>query len=136
MNTRGRPFEPGNAGKPRGARNRTTVMAERLMEDDAEAVSRRVIDEAKAGDMTAARLVLERIAPPRRARVRFDLPKVETVADLPKAITALLAAMAAGQIAPEEGSAIASSISLQCRVLETSELEARIAELERARAGQ
>ena len=54
----------------------------------------------------------------------------KAAADLPKAMSAVLAAMAAGEIAPEEGSAIASSISAQCRVLELCELEQRVAALE------
>ncbi|HLN49346.1 MAG TPA: DUF5681 domain-containing protein [Steroidobacteraceae bacterium] len=55
------------AGKPKGVRNRATLMAalmaEKLMQDDAEEVIRAVIEKAKQGDMTAARLIIERIAP-------------------------------------------------------------------------
>jgi hypothetical protein len=52
------------------------------MAGDAEAVVRAVIDVAKGGDMTAARLVLDRIAPPCRGRpVRLDLPPIVCAAD-------------------------------------------------------
>jgi hypothetical protein len=30
--TRGRPFEPGNPGRPKGARHKATLLAERLMQ--------------------------------------------------------------------------------------------------------
>ena len=64
-------------GKPPGTRHRATRMTEKLMAGDAEAVVRAVIDAAKGGDMTAARLVLDRIAPPCRGRpVRLDLPPI------------------------------------------------------------
>jgi hypothetical protein len=43
-------------GKPPGARHATTIMAEQLMEGEAEAVVRAVV-KAKRGDMRAARLV-------------------------------------------------------------------------------
>jgi len=130
VNTRGRPFEPGNSGKPPGALNRATRLAAELLDNEGEALTRKAVELALAGDIGALRLCLERIYPARRARVQIDLPKVETAADLPKAMSAVLAAMAAGEIAPEEGSAIASSISAQCRVLELCELEQRVAALE------
>jgi hypothetical protein len=60
--TRGKPFEPGNPGKPKAARHQTTIAAEKLMQGDSEAIVRAVIDAAKGGDMTAARIVLDRIA--------------------------------------------------------------------------
>jgi hypothetical protein len=56
------------AGKPPGARARATRLAEKLMAGDAEAVVNAVVTAAKGGDMTAARLVLDRIAPPCRGR--------------------------------------------------------------------
>jgi hypothetical protein len=60
---RGRPFERGvsgnPAGRPKGARNRTSLMAEALTDSDAVAITRAVAAEAKRGDMVAARLVLD-----------------------------------------------------------------------------
>jgi hypothetical protein len=66
--TRGKPFEPGNPGRPKGARHRTTIAAEKLMQGDSEAIVRAVIKAAKGGDMTAAKVVLDRIAPIRKGR--------------------------------------------------------------------
>src|SRR5215831_6568815 len=45
-NTRGRPFKPGNAGRPKGARNRATVAAEALLDGQAEALTRKAIERA------------------------------------------------------------------------------------------
>src|SRR3954467_2997309 len=46
--TRGRPFAPGQsgngAGRPRGSRNRTTLAAEQLLDGEAEALTRKVIE--------------------------------------------------------------------------------------------
>ena len=130
VNTRGRPFPKGNPGRPKGARHKSTIAIEQLLEGEADAIGRKCIEMALAGDTTALRLAMERIAPVRRARVRFTLPAIETVTDLPKAVSAMLAAIADGTLSPEEGSAIGNAISLQCRVLETCELEQRIAALE------
>ena len=99
-------------------------------------MTRRVIEAAKVGDMTAARLVLERIYPVRKGRpVHLDLPEIETVADLPVALSALLSAMGHGEITPEEAAVVANVIEAKRRTLETVELEQRIAVLEEAKAG-
>ena len=69
---RGRPFEPGQsgnpAGRPKGARNRSTVAAEALLDGEAEALTRKAIELALAGDTTALRLCMERLVPPRKDR--------------------------------------------------------------------
>ena len=104
-NQRGRSFEKGRsgnpAGKPKGARHKTTLLAEKLMQDDAGAVVKAVVGAAKGGDMTAARIVLDRIAPARRDNpVVFTLPEVTTAADAAKAMGSILAAIAAGELSP------------------------------------
>jgi hypothetical protein len=70
-------FLPGNkegaAGRPKGSRNRTTLMVERMIEDDAEELTRALIDRAKKG--FAVPLLFERLAPARRDRhVTLQLP--------------------------------------------------------------
>jgi Family of unknown function (DUF5681) len=51
------------AGRPKGARNRATLAAEALLEDNAEALARTLIDASLGGDMTTARFVLGRLYP-------------------------------------------------------------------------
>jgi Family of unknown function (DUF5681) len=134
---RGRPFEPGESGnpngRPKGARNRATVLAEAMLDGDAEAITRKLIEKATEGDTTALRLCLERLLPPKRDRpVTFDLPKIETAADAVKASSSVLAACAAGDLSPGDAAEIMKLISSHTRVLETNELEARLAALEKA----
>src|SRR3954462_15113406 len=78
----GRPgtFRPGNPGRPAGARNRATLAPLALLEGEAEALTRRCVELALAGDTTALRLCLERLLPRGRA-VRPQLP-LRTLADL------------------------------------------------------
>jgi ethanolamine utilization microcompartment shell protein EutS len=134
-NQRGRPFPKGQsgnpAGKPKGARHRLTVLAEKLMADDAEAVTRAVIAAAKSGDMQAARLILDRIAPTRKGRpVALELPSVETAADVLKALGVLVAETASGTITPEEAVMIASVFETKRKAIETVDIERRLAALE------
>ena len=60
-------FEKGQSGnpkgRPKGARNRTTLSVEALLDGDAEAITRKAIEKAKDGDMTAIRLCLDRFGP-------------------------------------------------------------------------
>jgi hypothetical protein len=75
------------------------------MEEDADAVIKTVIRKAKRADMSACRLILERISPARRGRpVRFELPKTDNASDLSAAFSALLAAVAKGDLTPDEAS--------------------------------
>jgi Family of unknown function (DUF5681) len=134
---RGRPFEPGQSGNPagmrKGTRHRITMLAEKLMADETEAVVRSVVDAAKGGDMTAARLILDRIAPPRRGSpVSFKLPTIETAADISKALSAVMASVACGELTPDEATAISGLIETRRKVIETRELETRVIALEQA----
>jgi hypothetical protein len=121
------------AGKPRGARHATTVLAERLMHDDAEEVVKAVISAAKNGDMPAARLILERIAPARKDRpINFDMPEIGAVADLPKATNAIIEAVSKGEITPSEASELGKVVDAHVKAIEVTELNERIARLEEA----
>ena len=81
------------AGRPRGARNRQTIAAEKLFADDAEVLARVAIDLAKAGDMAALRLCLDRICAPHRHRpTPFDLPQLGVAADAVGAMSMLMEA--------------------------------------------
>src|SRR5262249_55882214 len=54
--------ESGNpAGRPRGARNRTTMLLQKLLEADGEALARKAIDLAKGGDLVALRMCMDRL---------------------------------------------------------------------------
>lgn len=131
---RGRPFEPGNPGKPKGTRHRLTVLAEKLMEEDAEDVTRAVIAAAKGGDMVAARLVLDRVAPVRKGRtVELDLPKVETAADVLKALGLVVMETARGLITPDEAAVVAGLLETKRKAIETADLETRLLVLEQSR---
>lgn len=129
--TRGRPFEPGNPGRPKGARHRVTLAVEALLEGEAEALTRKAVDVALAGDVTALKLCLERIAPPRRDRaVEFAAPEIKTPADVPAALAAVFAAVAAGEVTPAEGLALAGIVEKARASLELADIDRRLAALE------
>ena len=132
---KGGPWAPGVSGNPAGmkvgTRHRATRLAEKLMAGDAEAVVNAVVTAAKGGDMTAARLVLDRIAPPCRGRpVRLDLPQIISAADLVRALAAVADAMARGVLSAEEAQAAAAVLEHHRKAVETFDLERRMAAIE------
>ena len=132
QDTRFKKGQSGNpAGKPKGTRHRTTILAERLMQAEAEGVVNVVIAAAKNGDIPAARIILERIAPPRKDNaIAFELPVLESAADATKAMAAVLSAVATGDVTPGEAGEVAKLIEAFAKTHEMYELERRIAALE------
>jgi hypothetical protein len=122
-------------GRPQGSRNRVTLACDELLEGEADAITRKAIEMAKAGDGPALRLCLERIAPPRKDRpVNFTLPKIETVADLPKASSALLDAVASGELTPGEAAELGKLLEAHVRAIEVTDLQERLRRLEELQA--
>ncbi len=131
-------FQPGNPGGPgrrEGSRNKATALLDKMAEDDANDIGRKVIDAAKAGDMRAAELVLSRIWPARKGGrpIAIELPKIQTAADVVKALGSLADAVAGGELTPDEGAAVAAIFETKRRAIETVELEGRVAALEQER---
>jgi hypothetical protein len=133
---RGRPFEPGKSGnpkgRPKGSRNQATRLAEALLDGEAETLTRKMIKKASDGDTTALRFCLERLMPGKRERsVAFDLPpQIKTAADAANASARVLNECAAGNLSPNEAAQIMGLISSHVEVLKVSDLDARVAVLE------
>jgi len=126
------PGQSGNPkGKPHGARNKATQMVMALMEDGAKEVAKAVVDAAKAGDLSEARLVLERLAPPMRERpITITLPDTQSTEGISAAQQTILEAVGAGELLPSEGVTLAGIVEARRKAMETQELEARISALE------
>jgi len=121
------------AGKLLGTRHRATLAAEALLDGEGEALTRKAIEMALEGDGVALRLCLDRLLPPRKDRpLRIDLPRLESSADISKALAVLAQAVAEGELTPREANAIGTLLEGHRRAIETTELEARIAVLEEA----
>lgn len=128
-------FAPGNPGKLKGTRHRVTMAVEKMLEGEAEELTRKAIDKAKEGDMAALRLCLERLLPARKdSPISFDLPPIETVADAKTASAAVLAAVAAGEITPSDGAAVMGLLVSHKLIVEATDFEARLAALEESNA--
>ena len=128
-------FAKGNPGKPKGTRHKATQASLALLEGEAEALTRKAVDTALAGDTTALRLCLERIAPVRKdLPVQFALPGMNSAEDAAKAAGAVLDAVSQGDLTPREGAHVMALVETYRRTLELSELEARVVTLEQGHA--
>ncbi len=125
VKARGRPFEPGQSGnpsgRPKGARNKTTIAVEALLDNEAEALTHKVIELALAGNMAAIRLCFERLLPP-----------IESAADAVAASGAVLESCAAGTLSPSEAVEVMRSIETHLRAIELRQIETGMTALERS----
>src|SRR5450631_915130 len=130
------PFKPGQSGnpsgRPKGSRNATTLALESLLDGQATALTQKAIDLALTGDMAALRLCLDRILPPRKDRpVTFTLPPINSAQDAAATVSAVLAAVAGGEITPADAGEISRLIESYVKAFETAELAERLERLER-----
>ena len=133
---RGRPFQKGQSGnpegRPKGSRNVTTLALETLLDGQAAALTQKAIDLALSGDMAALRLCLDRILPPRKDRpVTFTLPSINSAQDAAAVVSAVLTAVASGEITPADAAEIGKLIDSYVKAYETAELAERLERLER-----
>ena len=95
-------------------------------------MTQKAIDLALTGDMAALRLCLDRILPPRKDRpLTFTFPAITNASEAAKTMSAILAAVASGEITPTEASEIGKLVDSYVRAVEATELAARIERLER-----
>jgi hypothetical protein len=132
---RGRPFQKGRSGnpggRPRGARNAATVIAEELLDGEAAIITRKAIDLAKEGNPVALRLCLDRLLPPRRDRpVNFRIPPLNSAEDASNALSAITAAVACGELTPTEAGELSHVVEAYVKALEVTEIERRLKALE------
>jgi len=119
-------------GKPAGARNKATIMVQAIMERGAKDIAEAVVGLAKEGDLSAARLVLERLVPPAKERPIFlALPDTGSAEGIDEAQNAILKAVAAGELLPGEATTLAGIVEARRKALETQTLEQRITALEK-----
>jgi Family of unknown function (DUF5681) len=129
--TRGRPFRPGNPGRPKGSRHKTTQAMQALLDGEAAALTRRAIEMALNGDAVALRLCLDRLLPVLRERpIAVELPALASSKDAVTASAALLGAVAAGEVTPGEAQGIGRLLELHLKAIELHEIEARLTALE------
>jgi hypothetical protein len=122
---------PGGPGRPKGSRPKATVAAENLMLQALDSVILAVVKKAQEGDIPASRIIIDRLVPVRATKIEFPLPPTKTAADVAVALGMVTQAVGTGELAPDDALKVASILETQRKAIETVELEARIAEIEK-----
>jgi hypothetical protein len=119
------------SGRPAGSRNHSTLLMELLLHGQAEQLTQKAIELGLGGDITALRLCLERLIPPRKDRpIHLLLPPIENVQQICLAMAKVSAAIGEGEITPLEGEVLANILAVHKTVLQTGDLGRRMDELE------
>lgn len=92
----------------------------------------KLVEQARAGDVHAAKLLLERVVPPLRA-VELSSEVQLPVGPLAQQGRAVLAAVGDGQLPPGQAAQLLAGFAALARIVETDELESRIRALEISR---
>jgi hypothetical protein len=132
---RGRPFQPGNSGRPPGSKNKATQALEQLAEGQAEQVVQKVVEQALAGCVPSQRMVLDRVLPPRKGRpVNLVVPPIKTVQDVLPAFASIWTGIAEGRVTPDEASDLSVLMDRSIQAIETHDITKRLDALEQAEA--
>ena len=124
-------WKPGQSGNPKGRPPGAGEVAKlrAAIAGNVPAILQSLTAAAMAGDVQAARLLLERTLPalkPAEQAQALHLPDGTLTAQG----RAVLAAVAAGELAPRQGAALLGAIGTLARVAEVDELARRIEALE------
>jgi hypothetical protein len=129
--SRGRPFEPGNPGRPPGSKNKTTKMLEELLEGEAEDLTRILIDLAKEGERRSLLYCMDRLIPQRRGRtLEMQLPPINDAHDIARAIAAVTHGLNTGNLTLEEASRLIALLEGCSRLVTDKDLATRVEKLE------
>jgi hypothetical protein len=131
---RGRPFKPGNPGRPPGSKNKTTQALEQMADGQAEQLYQKVSEQALAGDVSCQQMLMDRIWPPRKAQpINVTIPPIKSSQDALDAIASICAALREGHLTPDEINALSLVVGRSIQVIELQDFERRIAALREAR---
>jgi hypothetical protein len=127
--TRWKPGQSGNPnGRPPGSSEAGKLRAD--IEKKVPGIVAKLVEQAKEGDVQAARLLLERVLPPLRATEQPVPVQVPADASLTDQGRAVLQAAAGGVLTSSQASQLMAGLSSLARLVESDELARRVAALE------
>ena len=124
------------SGRPRGALNRATVLAQELLSARVERIAGKLIELAEGGDMRAIRVCMDRLAPVvKHQPIAVELPPIEKPADSVEAAASIAAAVAAGELTATEAAELAKVVDVYVRALDGKGFDERLTKLENEISG-
>jgi HAMP domain-containing protein len=126
------PFKPGVSGNPKGRTplsNSRAAVRESLRKD-VPAILKKLTSMARAGDVQAARILLDRVLPAVKPEaLAVNLPSVAEAKDSTEQAALVIKAIAMGELAPDVGAQLLGGLGQMARVTEVDRLAKEIEEL-------
>lgn len=124
-------WKPGQSGNPKGRPPGTGEVAKlrAAIAASVPAILQSLTDAAIAGDVQAAKVLLERVLPALKPAEQAQAVRIPEGSLTDKG-RAVLDAVAAGELAPGQGAALLTAMGTLARVVEVDELTERIKRLE------
>lgn len=128
---RGKPFNPGNPGRKKGSKNKTTLASEELLKDASGRITAKAIKLAEAGDVAVIKICMDRYHPVRKGIGKFQLRLISNVDDVIAALADVSAAVGSGVMTFDEAAAASVHIDKVRDAIETVDIRREMAELEK-----
>lgn len=125
-------FLPGVSGNPDGRPKSEIAELRAILAGGALDVATAVLTAAKSGDMTAAKIVFDRLLPPLKATAAPVQVPLPDGADPLSIARLVLTAAAAGTLPPDIAAGLVAAAGTLARVEELEELKDRLAAIEKA----
>ena len=128
-------WKPGQTGNPKGRPPGQSAITKlrASIAPDVPAILKGLVTAAKAGDMQAARLILERVLPPLKGAEQAVELQIPDGGTLTTKADAVFTAAAAGELAPGQAAQMIAALGTLAKIIEVDELAARITALEAQR---
>ena len=121
-------FTKGKSGNPSGRPKTDTANLKPLLVKHGEPVLQKVIDAALEGDLTACKLVLDRLYPGIKSQA---MPvNIPVGATLPETGNSVVTETMSGNVPPDIGASLITALSNQAKLVEFTELSLRLARIE------
>lgn len=97
-------------GRPKGSKNKTTILLQSI-ENDLEEIIEVVKKQALAGDTTSQKLLLDRLIPTRKSEhLCIDLPELQEANTYHEKSNVVLDAVALGKLSPDHATQLINAI--------------------------
>jgi len=108
-----------------------TVLIQSVLAEKAEELISKAVHLALEGDPTALRLCIDRLLPPCKDRpIHLDLPADAADGPILETSGNVLAAVAAGEITPSEGEALAKILTAHSQIISIEDINRRLKQVE------